>query len=131
MFQIHKFLQKNSEPLEFYAVTNAEDYVIGEVMQLSSGDLTAAAVDTSGVQEFIAMQSGTGDGSTLVPCVRIQRQMQFKVDVVAGTPAVNTKYTLDTDLVGITNTTTAGVFKVDEIPETGVVVGHFETTTDI
>jgi hypothetical protein len=131
MFQVHSFFTKHSQPIEFFPVTNAEDYAIGQVMALSSGDLTAAGVDSTGAQEFICLQAGTGDGETLVPVLRIQRQMQFKVDVVAGTPALNTKYTLDTNLVGITNTITNGVFKVDEIPEDGVVIGHFEASTDI
>lgn len=131
MFQVHSFFNKHSQPIEFYPVTDDEDYVVGEVMALSSGDLTAAGVDSTGTQEFICLQAGTGDGATLVPVIRIQRQMQFKVDTVDGTPSINTKYTLDTDLVGITNTTTNGVFKVDEIPESGVVIGHFEASTDI
>lgn len=124
MFKPYKFFIKQIELIEWYPGTADEAIVIGQVLKLTSGKLTKADANSSGTQEFVSLIATTGDDTTLLPVIRLQKQIQFHTNVVAGTPAINTTYTVDAAAVGITNTTTNGVFKVDEIVEDGVV-GHF------
>ena len=134
MFKVVGFAQLHSEPLEWIAVTNAEGYVRGQVMTISSDLLTAGGNDSDGTQMYVMESAGTGDGNTLVACRRIQRQHKYEIEdaqVASGTYLIGTAYELNTSEIGITNTATKGVFVVDENLADGGVVGHFQTATDV
>lgn len=132
MFKIYSFNQRHSVPLVSYPITDEEAYVQGQVMKRDGDLLTAADETDAGTQEFVTISSGTGDGSTRVAVVEIQRQHNYIIDSanVAGTAAVGSTYELNTDLDGITNTTTNGVFTADKIFDNDDVVGHFTTVYD-
>jgi len=133
MFKAKSYQNLHAHTFEYIAGTSAEAFVIGQVVILSSGFLTAAAVDTDGVQEYIMLEAGTGDESTLLACLKIDRNINFKVDadnVASGTYVVGSAYTLNADLDGITNTTTKGVFVIKKNCSDDGVVGYFRTVYD-
>lgn len=127
--KIKSFEENNAQPLVRYPGTSAEALVRGQIVKLDSGDLTIADVTSAGTQEYLMNESATGDGATPLSAFRIQRQQNFETDTASLT-TVGLKYTLNAAATGITATTTAGVFKVDEVISSTKAVGHFETVTD-
>ena len=127
--RIHSFEELNTQNLSHYPGTNAEVFVRGQIVYLLAGVFTKSAATSAGKQEYVMNEAATGDASTLLSAFRIQRQYNLE-SIAAGTPVVGSKYTLDTAAVGITNTTTSGVFKVTTVLDSGNVIGNFETTPD-
>jgi hypothetical protein len=120
----------NSQPIKYLIGTSDEVFLLGEVVYLSSGILTTSAVTTSGVQRFVTAAGVTGDGSTAnVPVYEIKKTSkwvtQTAVEIVST--AIGNKYTLTTAATSITDTTTNGVFMVDETDAATLseVIGHF------
>ena len=103
-----------SFPIEMFPGTEDEVLTRGQVVILSSGALTSAGVDSDGDQTFIMIESATGDGSTLLAVHRIRDDVQYRTPY-ASAPTVGNNYTLNTGRVGITATTTKGVFRVDGV----------------
>jgi len=130
MLKAYSYQNTHAHTFEYLPGTNAEAFVVGEVVTLSSGALTKAAVDTEGVQEYVMLQAATGDGTTELACIRIDGNINFIVEdanVASGTYVVGNAYTLNSDADGITNTTTKGVFVVKQNMTNGDVVGYFRT----
>lgn len=131
MFKYKNSRQENSQPLEKYIGTNAEAFVLGEIVILSSGVLTKAGVDSTGEQQFVVMSAGTGDGSTEnIYVTKLRRDMQFEATSSATVAAtlVGSAVTLTAAATGVTATTTNGVFVIDETDGATTnsnVVGHF------
>ena len=135
MFKLLSSLDGVTPPFEYYPVTNAEVVVAGEALVLTSGALTKCAATAT--PEFLAVKSTvTGDGTTLVPVMRITEQMclETTMGAVNGTPApvvVGTKLTLHTDGLSCSYVTTNGVFTLANRANTGnavagdVVSGYF------
>ena len=129
MFTLYKTLDGSGPVIEWFPGTNEEAISRGQVLTLSSGALTGAGDDSDGAQDFISLSTATGDGSTLLPVIRIKATDQYKTTSsgqIAAT-ALGNLYTLATTELTITATTTKGVFKVDETDgaTTSAVVGHF------
>lgn len=128
MFKYYADYQGNAQGIEELIGTNAEAFVLGEVLTLSAGAATKAGVDSTGEQKYVALNDITGDGSnTNVAAIRIKENSQFKTEK-PGTVVIGNKYTLNAAATSITTTTTNGIFEVDaEITEGDVeyVVGHF------
>jgi hypothetical protein len=122
--------QKNSQPLQYFIGTSDEVFLLGEIVYLSSGILTTSAATTAGTQRYVTAAGITGDGVTAeVPVYEIRKTTKFvtqtAVEIVST--AIGNKYTLTTAATSITDTTTAGVFMVDETDAKTLseVVGHF------
>jgi len=133
VFKAYSYQNVHAHTFEYIPVTNAEEVVLGQVVILTSGALTAAGVDTDAVQEYVMLEAATGDASTPVACLKIDRNINFVVEdanVAAGSYVVGSAYTLNTDLDGITNTTTKGVFVCKQNLSDGSVVGYFRTAYD-
>lgn len=116
-FDIVNSDQGRDFPYEYRVGTNAEEFVKGEILTLSSGVLTKAGVDTDGTQLFVCQKTVTGaTGVANVPVVRLRRDIIFET-TSSGTiaaSAVGSKYTLSAAATGITDTTTKGCFEVSK-----------------
>jgi hypothetical protein len=122
---------QNAQPIQFMEGTNAEDFVLGEVLRLNSGVLTKGAVDSDGVQQYICMAAVKGaTGIKNVPVVQIRKDAKFAT-VSSATVAktlIGAAVELNADAVRVTATTTKGVFVIDETDgatTNSKVVGHF------
>jgi hypothetical protein len=127
--KLYKTFDGSVQPIEWFPGTNQESFAVGQVLNLSSGALTAADDDSDGTQAFIGLSAGTGDGSTLMPVQRIRATDQYKTTSSGqiAASALGSKYTLASTELTITATTTNGVFEVDETDGAtySTVVGHF------
>lgn len=132
-----KGFNSNTQPIQFMAGTNAEEFVVGEILALSSGVLTKAAVDTDGAQQYICMAAVTGaTGVKNVPVVQLREDMQFSCVSTATVAAtlIGQAVTLHTDGLTVTGTTTKGCFVIDETDGTTTnsnVVGHFASAAAV
>lgn len=132
MFKVKKSFQESAQqPFQYLVGTNSEAFAMGEILALSSGVLTKAAVDTDGEQRYVCMATVTGaTGVANVPVVQLRKDLQFSVQSTA-TVAVTLKgsaVTLHTDGLSCTATTTKGCFVIDETDGATTnsnVVGHF------
>ena len=121
---------KKTQSIQYLIGTNTEAFVVGEILTLSSGVATKAAVDSDGTQRFICLKAVTGDGSTAdVPVIELRETMEFETRSSGqiATTAVDSKYTLTSAATGITATTSKGVFRViyTDGSTTSLVRGRF------
>lgn len=131
-FKVKKSFQESAQqPIKMMVGTNSEAFVLGEILALSSGVLTKAAVDTDGAQQFVCMAAVTGaTGVANVPVVQLRKDLQFESISTAtvAVTAIGSAMTLDTGAVYPTATTTKGCFVIDEtdgVTTNSKVVGHF------
>jgi hypothetical protein len=131
MFKFKKAFDLNTQPIQVMIGTNAEAFVVGEILALSSGVLTKAAVDTDGAQQYVCLAAVTGaTGVANVPVLQLRESVQFAVTSSATVAAtlVGQAVTLGTGAVDITATTTKGCFVIDSTDGATTnsnVVGHF------
>jgi hypothetical protein len=131
MFKFKKAFDINTQPIQVMIGTNAEAFVVGEILALSSGVLTKAAVDTDGAQQYVCLAAVTGaTGVANVPVLQLRESVQFAVTSSATVAAtlVGQAVTLGTGAVDITATTTKGCFVIDSTDGATTnsnVVGHF------
>jgi hypothetical protein len=121
----------NSQPIQYRGGTNAEEFVVGEILQLTSGLLAIAAVTTAGSQKYVCLAKKTGKTGTLdIPVVELKKTTKFitTTAVQIASTDVGTAYTLTTAGTSITDTATAGVFVVDftDGATLSTVVGRFK-----
>lgn len=91
--------------------TNAESYVIGEALKLSSGAVTKAS--GTNVPEYICVEKKTAVTGDKVACVLIERNQEYETVTSAdGALTVGVKYTIDSDGLKVTATSTSGVAEV-------------------
>lgn len=119
------------ESQEYYLMTDSEAAVEGKAMVLTSGRLTAAAVDTTSPQ-FICQCSLAAEASsvTKIPVIRLNEEQQWECKSTATVAAtlIGSAVTLSTGAAGCTGTTTNGTFYVDAtngVTTTSTVRGHF------
>jgi hypothetical protein len=130
MFKFKKAFDLNTQPIQVMIGTNAEAFVVGEILALSSGVLTKAAVDTDGAQQYVCLAAVTGaTGVANVPVLQLRESVQFAVTSSATVAAtlVGQAVTLGTGAVDITATTTKGCFVIDSTDGATTnsnVVGH-------
>ncbi len=123
--------QQASQSMEYLIGTNAEEYILGEILTQTSGILTKAGVDTDGTQSYICMAAVTGvTGVANVPVVKLRKDLKFSCTSTATVAAalVGTAVTLDAAAVTVTGTGTKGCFVIDKTDGTTTnskVVGHF------
>lgn len=104
-----------SDALEYMEVTGAEAVVLGEALVLSSGKLTKCGATAA--PAFIAMGACTGAEATAgkkIPVLRVSKEIIYETELKAASSSIakGAKYTLHTDGLGITATTTSGVAEV-------------------
>ena len=116
MFKLHTVGSAKTAPMEYYEGTTAENIVIGELLKLVSGKLTACAA--TDIPEFVAVGNGKG---TVIPVIRVMEDMEFEAPLsAAGTSLkVGDKVTTANALTA-TATTTSGVFMISQILGTAV-----------
>lgn len=138
MFKVKKSFQESAcQPIRLMVGTNAEAFSYGEILALSSGVLTKAAVDTDGAQQYICMGAATGaTGVANVPVMQLRRDLQFSVQSTAtvATSLIGTAVTLHTDGLSCTATSTKGCFVIDETDGATTnsnVVGHFTSAAAV
>ena len=91
--------------------TNAESYVIGETLKLSSGAVTKAS--GTNVPTYICVEKKTAVTGDEVACVLIEHNQEYETVTSAdGALTVGGKYTIDSDGLKITATSTSGVAEV-------------------
>lgn len=135
--KIVKGFQQPTQPIETRVGTNAEAFVVGEILTLSSGVLTKAGVDSTGTQMYVCLANVTGaTGVENVPVVKLRKDLQFEATSSATVAATlkGQAVTLTADATGVTATTTNGVFVIDETDgatTNSKVVGHFKSADAI
>jgi hypothetical protein len=129
-FKVSKRLSRDTEPFEYYLGTDTEAYTLGEALVQTSGRLTKCAATAT--PEFICMKTQDAETTavTPLPVIRVKETTEFetKASVTAAATLVGAKVTLGTDGLGVTATTTSGVFEIsytDGVTDGGVVRGYF------
>lgn len=97
-----------------YLLTNSEAATLGEVLVFSSGRLTKSGA--TAVPEFVALKTQAAETTSVtnLPVMRVTETIEFETTSTGQIPvsAIGSKYTVHTDGLQITTTTTSGVFEV-------------------
>ncbi|MCX8129772.1 MAG: hypothetical protein N3I35_06700 [Clostridia bacterium] len=95
-----------------YLMADNEACTKGEGLALTSGRLTKVAATAA--PEFIAQKSVAASASptVLVPVIKVDENVQLEVMSTGQITTPGAKYTIHTDGLQITTTTTSGVFEV-------------------
>lgn len=104
-----------AQPTEYILGTDAEAYLYGEALKLTSGRLTKCG--PTDVPVFICMADRAAEATAItpIPLTRVQKDvMQFAAEATATVAAtlVGQKVTLHTDGVKVTATTASGVAEI-------------------
>lgn len=116
MFMLSRMLVGNTPPIVYMQPTDGETYQVGEALKLASGKVTLC----SGAAAPSHVCVGPIDDNGVVPCVEVQKYMEFET-TLGVTPAdsatvgVGDKVTLHTDGMQVTATKTGGVAEVTGI----------------
>lgn len=116
MFMLSRMLVGNTPPIVYMQPTDSESYQVGEALKLASGKVTLC----SGAVAPSHVCVGPVDDNGVVPCVEVQKYMEFETTLgVAPTDSVTVgvgdKVTLHTDGMQVTATKTSGVAEVTGI----------------
>lgn len=116
MFMLSRMLVGNTPPIVYMQPTDSESYQVGEALKLASGKVTLC----SGAVAPSHVCVGPIDDNGVVPCVEVQKYMEFEttLGVAPADPAtvgVGDKVTLHTDGMQVTATKTGGVAEVTGI----------------
>lgn len=116
MFKLHTVGSAKTAPMEYYEGTDSENIVIGELLKLVSGKLTACAA--TDVPEFVAVGNGNG---TVIPVIRVMEDMEFEAPLsAAGTSLKVGDKVTTANALKATATTASGVFMISQILGTAV-----------
>lgn len=112
MFKIASMGALAKSPVEYYTTTAEETIFIGEVLSLSSGTLTKCAATST--PEFIALKAATD--TAVIPVVRVMEDMELDAPLTADarSVAVGSKVTIASTGLGVTATTSSGVFQINK-----------------
>lgn len=116
MFMLSRMLVGNTPPIVYMQPTDGETYQVGEALKLASGKVTLC----SGAVAPSHVCVGPIDDNGVVPCVEVQRYMEFETTLGvapadSATVGVGDKVTLHTDGMQVTATKTGGVAEVTGI----------------
>lgn len=116
MFMLSRMLVGNTPPIVYMQPTDGETYQVGEALKLASGKVTLC----SGAVAPSHVCVGPIDDNGVVPCVEVQKYMEFETTlgvapVDSATVGVGDKVTLHTDGMQVTATKTSGVAEVTGI----------------
>lgn len=126
MFMLSRMLVGNTPPIVYMQPTDGETYQVGEALKLASGKVTLC----SGAVAPSHVCVGPIDDNGVVPCVEVQKYMEFETTLGvapadSATVGVGDKVTLHTDGMQVTATKTSGVAEVTGID--GQAVGSHVT----
>ena len=116
MFMLSRMLVGNTPPIVYMQPTDSETYQVGEALKLASGKVTLC----SGAVAPSHVCVGPVDDNGVVPCVEVQKYMEFETTLGvaptdSATVGVGDKVTLHTDGMQVTATKTSGVAEVTGI----------------
>ena len=116
MFMLSRMLVGNTPPIVYMQPTDSETYQVGEALKLASGKVTLC----SGAVAPSHVCVGPIDDNGVVPCVEVQKYMEFETTLGvaptdSATVGVGDKVTLHTDGMQVTATKTSGVAEVTGI----------------
>ena len=116
MFMLSRMLVGNTPPIVYMQPTDSESYQVGEALKLASGKVTLC----SGAVAPSHVCGGPIDDNGVVPCVEVQKYMEFETTLGvapadSATVGVGDKVTLHTDGMQVTATKTGGVAEVTGI----------------
>lgn len=116
MFMLSRMLVGNTPPIVYMQPTDGETYQVGEALKLASGKVTLC----SGAVAPSHVCVGPIDDNGVVPCVEVQKYMEFETTLGvapadSATAGVGDKVTLHTDGMQVTATKTGGVAEVTGI----------------
>lgn len=116
MFMLSRMLVGNTPPIVYMQPTDSESYQVGEALKLASGKVTLC----SGTVAPSHVCVGPVDDNGVVPCVEVQKYMEFETTLGvaptdSATVGVGDKVTLHTDGMQVTATKTSGVAEVTGI----------------
>lgn len=116
MIVLSRMLVGNTPPIVYMQPTDSESYQVGEALKLASGKVTLC----SGAVAPSHVCVGPIDDNGVVPCVEVQKYMEFETTLGvaptdSATVGVGDKVTLHTDGMQVTATKTGGVAEVTGI----------------
>lgn len=116
MLLLSRMLVGNTPPIVYMQPTDSESYQVGEALKLASGKVTLC----SGAVAPSHVCVGPIDDNGVVPCVEVQKYMEFETTLGvaptdSATVGVGDKVTLHTDGMQVTATKTGGVAEVTGI----------------
>lgn len=116
MFMLSRMLVGNTPPIVYMQPTDGETYQVGEALKLASGKVTLCSGATAPSHVCV----GPIDDNGVVPCVEVQKYMEFETTLGvapadSATVGVGDKVTLHTDGMQVTATKTGGVAEVTGI----------------
>lgn len=116
MFMLSRMLVGNTPPIVYMQPTDGETYQVGEALKLASGKVTLC----SGAVAPSHVCVGPIDDNGVVPCVEVQKYMEFETTLGvapadSATVGVGDKVTLHTDGMQVTATKTGGVAEITGI----------------
>lgn len=116
MFMLSRMLVGNTPPIVYMQPADGETYQVGEALKLASGKVTLC----SGAVAPSHVCVGPVDDNGVVPCVEVQKYMEFETTLGvapadSATVGVGDKVTLHTDGMQVTATKTSGVAEVTGI----------------
>lgn len=116
MFMLSRMLVGNTPPIVYMQPTGREPYHVGEALKLASGKVTLCSDAVAPSHVCV----GPVDDNGVVPCVEVQKYMEFETTLgVAPTDSttvgVGDKVTLHTDGMQVTATKAGGVAEVTGI----------------
>ena len=116
MFMLSRMLVGNTPPIVYMQPTDGETYQVGEALKLASGKVTLC----SGAVAPSHVCVGPIDDNGVVPCVEVQKYMEFETTLGvapadSATVGVGDKVTLHTDGMQVTAPKTGGVAEVTGI----------------
>ena len=126
MFMLSRMLVGNTPPIVYMQPTDGETYQVGETLKLASGKVTLC----SGAVAPSHVCVGPIDDNGVVPCVEVQKYMEFETTLGvapadSATVGVGDKVNMHTDGMQVTATKTSGVTEVTGID--GQTVGSHVT----
>jgi hypothetical protein len=137
VFKVKNGFSCKEQPIQFMEGTNAEAFVLGEILKLSSGLLTKADPTSAGTQQYVCLAAVTGaTGIKNVPVSQLREDLQFECTSTATVAAslIGSAVTLSTAATECTATTTNGVFvidKTDGVTTNSTVLGHFTSAAAV
>lgn len=116
MFLLSRMLVGNTPPIVYMQPTDSESYQVGKALKLASGKVTLC----SGAVAPSHVCVGPIDDNGVVPCVEVQKYMEFETTLGvaptnSATVGVGDKVTLHTNGMQVTATKTDGVAEVTGI----------------
>lgn len=116
MFMLSRMLVGNTPPIVYMQPTDGETYQVGEALKLASGKVTLCR-DAAAPSHVCV---GPIDDNGVVPCVEVQKYMEFETTLGvapedSATVGVGDKVTLHTDGMQVTATKDGGVAEVTGI----------------